>query len=305
MSYTNHRLNSISVTAPSPPPSIQLTIDHNVNKKLLALDMYLTASKAMLGLGRMGWDDKPVGTQGYRVTAHDVEIDMKNSQTPEDPLQLKTSYIVTGLWETMVQISQNNLYYETVLTLKQHYREIGTLTMKEPTVGAAANGTNADASLLSTPAILGHADLALTQAVPVNQTAGPGYPYGRVFDPTDRRYSIMYTYTGTQIRSKDVFMAIIGLLADAAQYSPATLVERMAQFSPSKRCLIRLTCFHRPYQLNYGFAARGLGLLIALIMLPLEKFGEMTFQLEYQGYRVGEGVVNAFASTPEVAAEEE
>lgn len=60
-------INSISVTAPSPPPSIELTIDHNFGKKSLALGMYLTAMRAMIELGLEGWNDKPIGLEGHRV----------------------------------------------------------------------------------------------------------------------------------------------------------------------------------------------------------------------------------------------
>lgn len=276
--------------------------------------MYLNAIEVMIGIGKRGWDDRCVSFEGLRVVAvgpgvwrqgYDVEVDMKNSQKQGDPLQLKTSHIVTGLWETMVQVADNNFYYETILTLKQHYRDIGTVAIKELTVAATANNMNADTNLFSTSALLRNADLATTKAIPVNLTAGPSYPAGRIADRGDPRLTIMYTYTRTQINSKDIFMAIIGLLADAAQYAPNRPLEAMQQISPSQRCTISLRPFPAPIQATYGFAVRGLRDLIYFIMLQLEKFGEMTFVLEYQGYRLVEGYVKARVPAPGVAAEKE
>lgn len=314
ISVNNTIPSNVSLTAPSPPPSIKLSIDHDFNKKLLALGMYLTAIQVMGIFGTRDWDSKPLGPKVFRYTAvgpgvwqkgYDVEIVIRNSQKPEDPLQLKTSYITTGLWETMVQVAVYNLYYETVLTLKQHYREIGTLTIKEPTLGATENGTNEDANSLSTPALPRTADLAPTQAIPVNLTTIPSYPAGRVVDPRNPSYTITYTYTGTQINSKDVFMGILGLLADAAQYTLATPLKVLQQVSPSKRCEISLKPLVADPRVNYGNAAHGLRNLIFWIMLPLENFGGMTFVLEFNGLKFAEGSVKAMVPAPGVAADEE
>ncbi|CAD6569511.1 MAG: hypothetical protein ASARMPREDX12_002702 [Alectoria sarmentosa] len=308
------RLNNVSLTAPSLPPSIEISIDHDFKKKLLALGMYLTAIDVMSAIGRTDWYNRPIGPEGYRAYAvgqgvwregYDVEIDIKNSQKPGDPLQLRTCDVVTGLWQLMVQVANDNLYYEAVLTLKQHYRAIGTVTIKELKLAATANNTNADATLVSTSALPANADLALTQAFPKNLTVGTPYPTGRIVDPRDRRFSIMYTYTGNQIKSRDVFMAILGLLAEAAQYTPGAPLQMMQQVSPSKRCVITVRSFPVPYKVTYGFAAHGLRPLIYWIMLPLEKFEEMTFVLEYDGYRLAEGHIKPLTPAPGVAVDEE
>lgn len=277
--------------------------------------MYLTAIQVVIIFSQQDWDIKPIGPDGYRTWArgpgvwqkgYDVEIDIKNSQKPGDPLQLKTSYIITGLWETMVQVAESNFYYETILTVKQHYREIGTVTIKELTLGATGNGTNEDEILLSTPVLPGNADLALLQINPVNVTAVPSYPAGRVANPRDSRVTIAYTYiTGTQINSKDVFMAILGLAADAAQYRPNTPLKDVQQESPSKKCEIALRPLVASFQMTYGYATGGLWGLIIFVMLPLEKFGDMTFVLEYQGFGLAEGYIKAKVPAPGIAAGEE
>lgn len=306
--------HSVSLTAPSLSPGIEISIDHDFNKKLLAIGMYLTALDITYALGRAGWYDRPIGPEGFRAYAvgqgvwrqgYDVEIDIKNSQEPRDPLQLRTCDVVTGLWQLMVQVAADDLYYETVLTLKQHYRAIGTVTVKELKLAATANSTNADATLVSTSTLPANADLALTQASPKNLTAGPTYPTGRIVEPRDRRFTIMYTFTGTQIKSKDVFMAALGLLAGAAQYAPGAPLQSIQQVSPSKRCVITVRSFPVPHQVTYGFVAYGLRPLIYWIMLPLEKFEEMTFVLEYDGYRLAEGHVKPLTPAPGLAAEEE
>ena len=256
-----------------------------------------------------------IGPAGYRQWAtgpgvwrkgYDVEILIENSQKPHFVLRLTSDILVTGLWETMVQIFQYNLYYETTLTMWYHYHEIGTLTIQEHTVGATANGTNADAdALLNTVAPTTDAASGVAQAATRNLTASPSYPSGRIPFPKDSRYSIAYTYKPTQIPSKDIFMSVLGMLATAAQYDPATQpIKELKQMSPSKRCDIILTPTRNSVELNYANAVTGLNVLIDAIMLPLEKFGEMDFSVWFLEYKIAQGSVKALRLGSGVDAEE-
>ena len=291
-----------------------MDIDHDFNKRLLALGIYLTAIKVMTALVSIRWGAVAVGPNGYRQWAtgpgvwregYDVEIFIRNSQKPSDPLKLTSDVLVTGLWETMVQICQYNFYYKTTLKLMYHYREMGTLTIQEHTVGATANGTKANADTLLNSVAPKDAALSLAQAAPLNLTARPSYSSGRISFPQDDRFSITYTYDTTQIKSKDIFMAVLGMLATAAQYDPAKQpIVELKQVSPSKKCAITLTPTPNHYQLSYKHAVIGLYLLINTIMLPLEKFGEMDFSVWFLQHKIARGSVKALSPGSGVAAEE-
>ena len=208
----------------------------------------------------------------------------------------------------MVQICQYNFYYETTLKMWYHYyQQMGTLTIQEHTVGAIANGTEADAdadALLNTVAPK-DAPLSLAQAAPLNITAPPSYPSGRIPSPKDDRFSIRYTYQTTQILSKDIFIAVLGILATAAKYDPAKQpIKELKQMSPSKRCAITLTPTRRWVELSYANAVTGLNLLINTIMLPLEKFAEMDFAVWFLEHKIAQGSVKALTAGPGVVAEE-
>ena len=128
--------------------------------------------------------------------------------------KLKTSHIATGLLKAKVQISENNLYYETLLTVKQHYLEVGTLNITEPNLGANANGMNTDANTHSNSTLSGDADLGMVQAILMNLNTKPHDPVDIV--PPASGWTLVYSYQKTQIQSKDVFMATLGILSDVA-----------------------------------------------------------------------------------------
>ena len=235
-----------------------------------------------------------------------MEILIKNSQKPDVPLKLTSDVLVAGLWETMVQICQFDFYYETTLKMWYHYQEMGTLTIQEHTVEATANGTVADAEALLNSVAPKDAALSLAQVASLNLTAPPSYPSGRIPFPKDDRYSITYTYGTPQIQSKDIFMAVLGILATAAQYDPAQRpVTELKQMSPSKRCVITLTPIPDHYQLTYRHAVVVLYLLINTVMLPLGKFGEMGFSAWFLQHKIAQGSIKALGPGVGVAAAEE
>ena len=305
---------STSLSAPDLPPWLRVDIDHDFDKPLLALGIYLTAIKVMTDLVFVPWGVVAVGPNGYRQWAtgpgvwrkgYDVEILIANSQNPPPSLMLTSNVLVTGLWETMVQICQYNFYYETTLKMWYHYEEIGTLMIQEHTVGATANRTKADGDTLVNLVAPKDVGLSLAQAAPLNLTEPPSYPSGRIRFPKDGRFSITYTYQTTPLQSKDIFMAVLGILATAAQYHPAMQpITELKQVSPSKRCAITLMPTRNWVQFNYADAVNGLNLLISTIMLPLEKFGEMDFSVWFLREKVGQGSVEALSLGPGVAAEE-
>ena len=268
----------------------------------------------MTALVFVPWGAVAVGPNGYRQWAtgpgvwrkgYDVEIFIENSQKPSDPLKVTSDVLVTGLWETMVQICQYNFYYKTTLKIWFQYQEIGTLTIQEHTVGSTANGTKANEDALLNSVAPKDTALSLAQAAPLNLTAPPSYPSGRIAFPTDDRYSITYSYNTTQIESKDIFMAVLGILAIAAQYDPAKQpIEELKQVSPSKKCAITLTPTPNRYQLSYKGAVTALYLLINAIILPLAKFGEMDISVWLLQYKIAQGSVKALSPGLGVAAEE-
>lgn len=101
-------------------------------------------------------------------------------------------------------------------------------------------------------------------------------------------------------------MAVLGILATAAQYNPAKQpIKELRQVSPSKRCAITLTPTRNWVELSYANAVNGLNLLINTVMLPLEKFGEMDFSVWFLREKIGQCSVKALSAGSGVAAEEE
>ena len=194
-----------------------------------------------------------------------MEVVIKNSQRPENPLQLNTSFVVLAIWQAMEEISTHDLYYETVLTLKQHDRKIGTITIKKPLDEATTNLTSQDPDR---PHL-------------INSTiaAGPTYPRGAVRDPQYPAYEYIYVYRPDKpIARKDVFM--LGLVAQVAQHATAIADKvHLANASPTRRCTAALA-YGSGYNLEYLVATRMLKVLFYSVVLELDEFGEMAFGLD-------------------------
>ena len=260
------------------------------------------------------WGAVAVGPDGVRQWAtgpgvwrkgYDVEVWIENSPTHSVPLQLTSNVLVPSLWETMVQTSEYDFYYKTTVKIWYHYHHIGTLTIEEHAVGATANGTEADENALLNSVAPNDSALSLAQAAPLNLTTYPSYPTGRIPFPKDNRYSITYTYDTTQIQSKDVFMAVLGILATAAQYDAKTQsVKELKQVSPSERCAITLTPTPGLVALSYANAVVALNVLIHIVMLELGKFAEMGFSVWLLQQEIAHGSIKALSPGLGVAAEE-
>ena len=293
---------------------MRLDIEHDFNKKLLGLGIYLTAIRLMVYLAWLPWNAVAVGPTPFHIWAtgpgvwqqgYDVEMVMESAKTPTGSRPFKTRDLVPALWETMDQTSECIFYYETTTTVKLQGREIGTLKIQELTRGATANGTSANVDILSNQVLSHDAALNVTQAISPITTKNPSYPSGQLPFPKDPRFALVYTYKGTQIKSKHVFMAILGLLGEIAQSDHAEPIEKVKQVSPSKKCAVTLDHNDEYYSLIYLDAVIALSQLVFAIMLPLEKFETMDFWVLFEGHRIARGSIFALGPADEVAAEEE
>lgn len=279
-----------------------MDIDHNFHKKLLALGIYLTALKVTFLLGYQPWGAKVVGPDGYRVWAagpgvwaqgYDVEIFAKNSQTSPALPTLTSDDLITGLWETMVQISQYNFYYEATLTIKDYYQDVGTLKIQEHAVGATANGTKVDADAFLNPVGPSDAALSLAQAAPLNSTGPLSIAASRLPIPgSDHRYAVTFKFGGKQIQSKDVFMVALGILATTAQDDPRSkLTKELDQTSPSKKCRLRLRHVGNSNETKVGAINAALFFVVTKIMVQLERFETMGFAVWFLQTKIAEGII--------------
>ena len=103
------------------------------------------------------------------------------------------------------------------------------------------------------------------------------YPSGRVIDLDDLNFSVVYTYSGARLNSKDVFLAVLDALAIAAQSDRLALFESLKVISPSGACTISTVAIRK-----YSFVTRALLIMIREIMVYLKNIGELMLRLEWK-----------------------
>lgn len=206
----------------------------------------------------------------------DVEIDIESSRGAHGSVPLETVHIVSGLYETIVDVVAQSRFCEVHTTLLLHRRQIGILLLQKrsPTRTLATGGANATSSV---------------SVDSVAQENAVVYPSGTFTDPDDAAFSLSYTYSGVRINSKDIFLAVLDALATAAQFSRVKYFQSLTAVSPSGSCAISIVAnLGSIFRVNYSFVTKALRFLIVDVMVPLGKFEGLTLQLKWETSEMAE-----------------
>lgn len=269
--------NMSTLAAPVSPPGFDIDINYDTSKELNPLAVYLCAVDYMYHFAQKDWSERLVGGFTVGVDGFNVEIDIASSQGPYG-LQLLTSHIILGLYETIIDVSANSRFCEVTTTLSLYGRQIGVLLIQKRGVGVSKEG-----GINSTGPVLVKG--------PTNSTT-VAYPSGHLVDADDPDFSISYTYSGARINSKDVFMAVLDALATAAQFSPSTPFGSLTARSPSGSCVINIAEEDSPFPINFSFVTKALRVVIVDIMVRLRNFGALALELEWQNVKMAEGSIS-------------
>ena len=249
---------------------------YDTSQKFNPLAVYLSAIECIYYFTFKEWNERL--PQGFTiwVDGYNVEIDVHNSQGPHG-LHLSTIQIVLGLYDTILDLSANSRFCEVVTTISLYGRQVGILSIQEKNQWTLKEGEihSTGPTLVKGP----------------SNTNTLSYPSGHVTDVEDPRFSISYTYSGIRINSKDVFIAVLDALAMAAQFSPAVPFGSLTGKSASGSCVISIVETDSPFQVNFSYVTKALRTVVVEIMVRLRKFGELRFQLQWQGGKMAEGSI--------------
>ena len=223
----------------------------------------------MYHFAQLGWDS-PLGQSiTYWAEGYNVQIGIISTQGSYGSIRLANSHIVIGLYTTVLDVAARSRFCEVHTTLSQHQRKIGLLHIEKKTSATLEQGgTNATNLLLDKGSLNGS---VLT------------YPSGRIIDPDNPNFEIVYIYSGARLNSKDVFLGVLDALATAAQFNRLTFFESLNVISPSGACTISIVAIQSStFRVKYSFVTRALLIMITDIMIYLKNFGEMTLQLEWK-----------------------
>lgn len=282
----NVSLSVSTLTAPEPPLGFEINIRYDTGEPLNPLGVYLSAIDCMYQFAQEGWYKGFAGGLIVWAEGYDVEIVIQALREPHDRLALETVHIVFGLYETLVEVATQSSFCELLTTLLLHRRRLGYLHIQKRTPQKLKSGTDAT---------------NLTVVKPFPQSNDVTYPSGQFIDPDEPEFSLHYTFSGTRINSKDIFLAVLGALAASAQFSPDRPFVSLRATSPAGDCAINVRETGGPFELNYSFLTKALRMIITNIIVPLRKFEEITLQLKWEGLTEAEAEIT-FANGAVVAS---
>ena len=231
----------------------------------------------MYHFAQTGWYKGLAGGFTVWVNGFNMEIDIEKLLEPHGSFQLQTIHIVFGLYETIVDISTHSRFCEVLTTLSVYRRQIGTLVIQRRASVALEKETANATSLI------------LVKGSSTSNAAT--YPSGMILDPENPSFSISYRYSGIRINSKDIFLAALGALATAAEFSPSTSFKSLNAISASGKCAISILEVDNQFQLNYSYVTKALRAMVVDVMVYLRKFEEMTLELKWQATKIAEGSI--------------
>ena len=239
----------------------------------------------MYHFAQRGWDNPLARSLTYWDEVYDVQIGIESTQGSHGAIRLATNHIVIGLYTTMLDVAALSRFCEVHTTLSQHQRRIGRLLIEKKTSSTLEQGgTNATNSILDKGSLQGS---VVT------------YPSGRIIDPDDSNFAVVYTYSGARLNSKDVFLGVLDALATAAQFDRLTLFESLNVISPSGACTISIVAIQgSTFRVKYSFVTRALLMMIRDIMIHLKNFGEVMLQLEWKSSAMAEVSVKSADHRP-------
>ena len=269
-------LSVSTLTAPEPPFGFEVDIRYETRETLNPLGVYLSAIDCMYQFAQEGWYKGLAGGLKVWAEGYDVEVLIQALREPHDRLALETIHIVFGLYETLVEVATQSRFCELVATLLLHRRRLGYLYIQKRTPQTLKSGSDAR-------------NLTVVKAfLPSNEVT---YPSGHFIDPDEPEFSIHYTFSGTRINSKGIFLAVLGALAASAQYSPDRSFVSLRATSPAGDCVINIRETDASFELNYSFITKALRMMITDIIVPLRKFEEITFQLKWEALSMAEAYI--------------
>ena len=257
-----------TLTVPEPAPGLDVVINYETRQTLNALGIYLNAIDFMYQLAQKGWNERLDGGLTVWVEGYDVQVDVDSLYEVHSSFGLEYNHIVFALWKTMLDVAAKSRFCTVLSTIWLRGRILGTLRIRRLTPTTLEGRVN------------------VTNFTDVNATQHSNditYPSGQYNDPDDTDFSMQYTYSGSRINSKSIFLTVLDALAASAQFSPIASLGTLYAVGPAGDCVISVVPTEHPFAVNYSFVTKALRLMISDIMVKLKKFGGITLQLKWEG----------------------
>lgn len=270
--------NASTVHAPF-LPSLSTEFTFNQEVLLRPLQVYQTAISLMYDLAQRPWEAAVLAMTAEHIAEYNVLIMFFNPQRPTAPDQLKVQHCVDALFRAMSIMTDGVLFVQTRCKLVEGGpggKEIGILSISP----IAHDGDS----------VLQHGDLnhKMVENNPLNDTTP--YDRGQVVDPDNFLFVLEYQWFRTAIKPKEISLAVLDALSEAARYGQDARCNELYGVSPRKECTIVIENVgqNTETKLTYRYATRALKLLFDKIVVPEKRFEDVYLRLVYDDRLVGE-----------------
>lgn len=265
----------INVTSPTPPAGYQVLLRFDESLPLNPLGVYINAIELMYKLAQEEWNDYIHEDLYMSVTTYNIWIIA--ASTPQHELQI--SLLVIGLQDSIIAMARLSGFFRLTVNLSLNGLVIGHLDfgrIETPPYNVTSTGYTKEV-LLSINKIQSNGSLSNS---------------GQIVDPYDSKFVVSYTFYGKAINSKEVFTAVLDGLAISAQYKSeehCSLLEAVSVSGTSAISVSQIPSF--PTRLHYSDVTKALLILTTGVIVTRRRFGEVEFEISYDGIQIAEGYI--------------
>ncbi|KAL8787317.1 MAG: hypothetical protein Q9195_007812 [Heterodermia aff. obscurata] len=294
-----------NLSAVNPPPGYGVDLTFDSAHHLTPIGVYNIALDTIYRLSLHPWTSIIQQAVSFSLSAYNEQVLFSPITEPGRPpsQQFQNGYAVLALYAGIVSMTppSRNLFFELKVSVRMEHVPVGSCTIYSPPphLQLLRNTTinNDDDINNSTTPPLPRADTSksATNNLITDYTTNTA----TITDPEDPRYRLTLTYAGNRLRSKDIFLASIDAVAAAARLNPGRRCDRLTGVTlTGDAVVVSIAALQRPpgtrardaWRLTYAYASRAMVLLCALMQRE-GRWGDAGLRLEYEGVRVGEGLV--------------
>jgi len=229
----------------------------------------------MYDLAQLGWENQMLAMIASHIEGYKVLMMFINPHRPVAVPQLQVSHCVDALFRAVNIMTDGVLFCQLRCKLSVSGREIGDFTVA--TMDNAAN----------VPPSVAESDTAGSNA------SVSTLPYGRgqIVDPDNFLFVIEYRWLNKAIKPKEISLAVLDALAQAAMHDKDAAFQELEAVSPGGECGIFIDRVRdKPVlkPLTYRYATRALRLMFDEIVVPQKRWGDVYLKLTYNEEHFGD-----------------
>jgi hypothetical protein len=229
----------------------------------------------MYDLAQLGWEDQMLAMIASHIEGYKVLMMFINPHRPEAVPHLQVSHCVDTLFRAVSIMTDGILFCQLRCKLSVSGKEIGAFSVAMTDNAAIV------------PPSVAEPDTAGSNA------SVSTLPYGRgqIVDPENFLFVIEYRWLNKAIKPKEISLAILDALAQAAMHDKDAACQQLEAVSPGGECGIFIDRVQdKPVlkPLTYHYVTRALRLMFDEIVVPQKRWGDLYLQLIYNEEHFGD-----------------